>query len=86
MAGYDSATAVWDNPPPNAPFVELINFSDCEGFIGPVASAKLAKDFAAFRDRAQSADSTHGAYDFERYCKWQEAFEFAADNGCVQFH
>jgi len=38
MAGYDDARAVWENPSPG-PFVELINFFDCEGLIGPEVSA-----------------------------------------------
>jgi hypothetical protein len=38
---------VWNYPEHFAgkPFFELINFSDCEGVIGPQTCAKLAKDF-----------------------------------------
>jgi hypothetical protein len=36
------------------PFVELIDFSDCEGSIGPRTSRKLAADFQAFADRAEA--------------------------------
>lgn len=84
VAGYESAKSVWDNPPPEGPFVELINFADNEGVIGPIASAKLAMDFAAFREAAEK--HSDGLWYFEAYCKWQEAFEMAADNGAVDFH
>lgn len=88
VAGYESAKAVWDNPPPEGPFVELINFADNEGLIGPVVSAKLAKDFQQFRDAAEKTDTdtADGKWFFEQYCKWQQAFELAADNGAVDFH
>ena len=53
MAGLGSAEAVRTNPEKEGlPFVELINFSDCEGVIGPKVAAKLAKDFADYEDRA----------------------------------
>ena len=37
----------------HGPFEELINFSDCEGAIGPVVSKKLAKDFVDWEERAK---------------------------------
>ena len=67
----------------NGPFVELICFSDCEGVIGPVTSAKLAKDFADFQANADE----HPDANFRRkYAEWRKAFEMAADNGAVSFH
>jgi hypothetical protein len=65
------------------PFSELINFTDCEGVIGPVVAAKLAKDFAAFDSRAQAASEGNN---YDRYKRWREAFEKAAQNGAVDFH
>ena len=65
------------------PFSELINFSDCEGVIGPKTSAKLAKDFARFDDKAK-ADGDE--YQYAAYCSFRKAFEEAANNGCVSFH
>lgn len=65
------------------PFWELIHMSDCEGVIGPVTSAKLAKDFAEFQERANAFG---GDYWRERYALWREAFEMAAQNGAVDFH
>lgn len=65
------------------PFWELIHFSDCEGTIGPVVSAKLAKDFADFQDRADE----HGDdYFRKKYAEWRRAFETASDSGAVDFH
>jgi hypothetical protein len=50
LGGYDSAKAVVMSPPPSgSPFVELIDFYDFMGVLGPVVCAKLARDFAAFR-------------------------------------
>jgi hypothetical protein len=64
------------------PFSELINFTDCDGVIGPVVAAKLAKDFAEFDERAKAM----GEDFYERYAEWRAVFEFAADNGAVDFH
>lgn len=65
------------------PFYELINFSDCEGTIGPVVAAKLAKDFAEFQAKA---DEHPEDYFRHKYNEWRKAFEMAADNGAVDFH
>lgn len=68
------------------PFNELINFSDCEGTIGPVVAAKLAKDFEIFEPIAREQwDNSEKRYYFERYLDWKQAFEYAADNGAVVF-
>lgn len=65
------------------PFFELINFSDCEGAIGPVVSAKLAKDFREGRPLI----STHlSPYFKEAYDLWLNAFETARQDGLVLFH
>lgn len=72
-----------------APFYYLVNFSDCEGVIGPAACAKLAKDFAEWDGRAQAAQDMgilRGLGYYEVYLKWRHAFEQAADGGCVTFH
>lgn len=77
------ASAIHNDPAPVGPFVELINFSDCEGFIGPKTSAKLAKDFADWQDRADA----HGdEYFAQRFADWRKAFELAAGAGVVKFH
>ena len=69
------------------PFFELINFSDCEGAIGPEACTDLARDFQEGHSkvRAQLTNSFDG-YFAELYDTWQEAFELAAGDGLVDFH
>ena len=75
------SAACWNGA--QGPFAELINFSDCEGTIGPKVSAKLAADFATFRSKA---DSHPDEYFRRKYVEWQDAFEFVGDNGAVEFH
>ena len=64
------------------PFVELLHFSDCEGFIGPKTSAKLHADFLEWNEKAKAVDQ---GYFYERYQEWTKAFEVASDGGCVIF-
>lgn len=70
----------------SGPFWELINFSDCEGVIGPAVSAKLAKDFAEFDGRAKEHVSAQQDWFYSQYVAWHTAFEMAADNGAVDLH
>jgi hypothetical protein len=64
------------------PFWELINFSDCEGTIGPVVSAKLSNDFAQFDEQAKA----EGEDFYRAYQELRRGFEMAADGGMVSFH
>ena len=66
------------------PFVELLHFSDCEGFIGPKTSAKLHSDFLEWDENAKNFDSQN-SYFYETYQEWTEAFKVASDGGCVIF-
>ncbi|WP_455799077.1 hypothetical protein [Acinetobacter baumannii] len=66
----------------SGPFWELINFSDCEGVIGTTYSKKLLADFKQFDEKAKEL----GEYFYESYCDWMKAFEFASDDGAVDFH
>lgn len=78
-----SPAEVWKEPVvwKDAAFFELINFSDCEGTIGPLACARLAQDFKEARYRIPSGDEW-----FDRlYETWAEAFELAANTGLVDF-
>ena len=63
------------------PFVELLHFSDCEGFIGPKTSAKLHEDFLEWNEKAK----VDQGYFYEIYQEWTKAFEVASDGGCVIF-
>jgi hypothetical protein len=81
------AAACWGGER-QGPFAEMIDFSDCEGAIGPATSAKLAKDFADFEERARTfaAWPDDDGWFFKVYLDWKQAFEMAADDGMVQFH
>jgi len=58
------------------PFYELINFSDCEGVLGPEVCAVLARDFKP--DHPEGGSGLYGAL--------ASAFNLAANTGCVCFH
>lgn len=82
-AEHPHSTAAWKTPEVTRalPFYELIDFSDCEGTIGPVTSAKLARDFAAYQEIADG----EGEYFRDVYANFRRAFEAAAQNGAVVF-
>jgi hypothetical protein len=69
----------------NIPFIELLNFSDCEGFIGPKTSAKLRADFLEWDERAKNFEAGD-SYFYRLYKEWSNAFNVASDGGCVMFH
>lgn len=79
---HPHAADVWKRD--SGPFYELINFTDCDGTLGPVVAAKLAKDFAEYDERAKAAADPDWYYDL--YCEWRKAMEMAADGGAVDFH
>ena len=81
LAGHRSDKNVWNNPK-SGPFVELINFSDCEGTIGTTVSSKLATDFAEFQSKV---DKLHVEDFRELYSLFRQAFEFASNDGAVIF-
>lgn len=71
-------------------FNELIDFSDCEGVIGSVASEKLYEDFSSNAESfEQWVKREFDAYDSElllqMYRKFESAFEIAKDGGAVEF-
>lgn len=65
----------------NAPFVKLIDFSDCEGAFGPVTSKALAADFVRYATRIAAEDSEF----VDLYRRFGQAFELASENGFVVF-
>ena len=81
-----NARVVWESPSKwsDSEFYELIDFSDCEGFIGPRTCAKLARDFMKNRKRFVQSPLTTD-YDAQIYDKFQAAFVLASDTGCVRF-
>jgi len=79
LAGYATSASDCDS----GAFWELIVFSDCEGTIGASTSAKLAKDFEEFQEKADQHDDK---YFRDLYKEWRLAFETASKNGAVSFH
>ncbi len=82
------------------PFMELINFPDNEGYIGPVVSEKLYQDFVQYEDQVMDKidqwflkmdpDKEYGIEDLKwfqsKYNEWKEAFNQARQGGVVSFH
>lgn len=72
-------------------FHELIEFSDCEGTIGPAISAKLRDDFEQYRSAVQEkiaaliSSEDERSYWLDRYESFAAAFALAAEDGCVVF-
>lgn len=84
LAGLAETDAAWDSA---GPFAELVYFADNEGAIGSVACAKLARDFAEWRDRAKAYAATLGGdgdWFLSRYEEWERAFNIAKDGGVVK--
>ena len=64
-------------------FYELINFTDCDGVIGPKTAAKLAGDFAQWQAKV---DELGDKDDVWLYRQFRHAFETAAfGGGFVEF-
>ena len=81
------------------PFGELINFSDADGVIGPIASQKLYNDFVKYEEpimkkldrfylKFEDYEIDGETYDWFKfkYKDWKEAFRVASNNGAVIFH
>jgi hypothetical protein len=72
-------TGAWEST--DGPLWELLCFSDCEGTIGPVVSAKLAADFETHAHLRDALDERHhGWWDF-----FARAFKATADGGAMRF-
>ncbi len=97
------ASTMWssaDSGDYGLPFMELINFSDADGIIGPIVSAKLYKDFVDYEklivekiDQWFLKMNPNKEYDSEdmkwfmiKYNDWKKAFKIASNNGAVIFH
>lgn len=84
--------AIWDNRRQynKSPFYELVDFSDCEGVIGPRVSAKLYQDFvdnrAKFIEYTEKESSYSGQALVTTYDLFMAAFKLASEGGFVSFH
>ena len=81
------------------PFGDLINFSDADGVIGPIASQKLYNVFVKYEEpimkkldrfylKFEDYEIDGETYDWFKfkYKDWKEAFRIASNNGAVIFH
>lgn len=84
FAGYNSDIDFWENATNDTIFNELINFSDCEGLIGPKTSARLYQDFQINYEQARIFVSECN-YFMENYEEFMKAFQMASNNGFVRF-
>jgi hypothetical protein len=97
--GVDAPT-VWGDPRGfrGRPFVELINFTDCDGRIGTRVATKLAEDFKSHAAGAKrfvpvaSGEDADGwdetdqkSYWLEVYREFARAFRLAAKKGALAF-
>lgn len=82
IGGFKSDEDVWENFE-QGPFVEMINFSDCEGVIGPAYCAKLYKDFVDYQHVVDALPEDQD-YNKQLYHKWKEAFRVSC-TGAVEF-
>lgn len=82
------------------PFMELINFSDSQGYIGPEISEKLYQDFVNYEDQimdkvdqwflkmelGKEYNTSDMKWFEQKYNDWKEAFNQARNGGMVMFH
>lgn len=74
---------IWNDPKPDIPFVEFINFSDCEGSMDTEVCAELSKDFIEWKDKALAHEDS---YFVKWYLALADAYKTAAENnGVIQF-
>ena len=76
---------VWSSPQSyeGQPFYELIDFSDCEGVIGPGVCSKLHKDFVEGREKF--VEEVHSDWSVERYDRFTKALSVAKEDGVIIF-
>ena len=76
------SAAAWKSK--GGPFWELINFSDCEGYIGSVDAAKLYKDFLDYANKAKKLFKDD-PYFIQRYNSWKKVMKIVSKGGLVRF-
>jgi hypothetical protein len=90
LAYWHHVEEVWADPEghKNIPYFWIINFSDCEGTIGPVVSELLYTDFSTKRKNfiAKYSDTPMAIHYLNVYDNFTRAFELGKDNGLVIFH
>jgi hypothetical protein len=83
LVGYTTPAAWAARLNPSTPFLELVNFSDCQGVLGAACCRRLAAAFAAY----QGAAVRHSDAEFRaRYNAFRQMTEFASLEGVICFH
>lgn len=87
LAGMFDRTAedYWDNGDPEWPFYELINYSDCEGAMGPEAIKNVLSDFIEHENLFKKTYPEDSSWYLEVYGNWIKGLTLAQD-GIVLFH
>ena len=73
---------IYINEIEEGPFIEMINFSDCEGVICSEVSKKLYKDFDNY---LKIAEEKLDEYYLQKYKDLMGAFKYASDDGFVRY-
>lgn len=68
---------------PGSDFEEWLNFADNEGVIDGKTSKKLRNDFRKWQTIAEEKLSE---WYCQHYVDWMKTFEFASENGAVEYH
>jgi hypothetical protein len=66
---------IWADPNPDLPFIDLLNFADNDGCIGPAAARRLLADFT---------DPKYGKHS-DDWRAWIAGCRLAADDGLIRF-
>jgi hypothetical protein len=82
---HSDPAEVWKTPKAykGQPFYELVDFSDCEGVIGPEVSSKLHSDFV--EGRAQFFEECEDEWYRQKYDDWTKALSISKENGALIF-
>lgn len=77
------AEELWDLKDESLKFYWLINFTDCDGYIGTSYCSILYEEFCKYEEdvKLKLNDYFHQTYD-----NFKESFRLGRDNGLVSFH
>lgn len=64
-------------------FEEWLNFADNEGCMSQTTCKKLLEDFKKWEDKAKGQFDEYYFYCYEN---WIKTFEYASENGAVEYH
>jgi hypothetical protein len=81
VTGLD-AVQVWDNPHHDLPFIEMINFSDCEGGFDNEVCKELKKDFTEWKSKIEK-EFKDDIFFLDFYKRFLTLFETASDNNGI---